>query len=1056
MGRKKQKPSDHVRVVARFRPHNEREKKEERRQKLPDAPLEIFPDDGRVVTASCQKITATKQFAFDGVLDSDINQEGAFTKIALDPCQMLLEGYNSTIFVYGQTGSGKTYTMLGPEGGINSNPQHIGLIPRAIMMVYSGLNKKKTEGAILDYIVEVSFLEIYLERFRDLQDPFSDKKLKVRLGPNGDHHIPELSKRECENAPEVFRIMDSALSNRVMSATKMNASSSRSHMVMMIKVRQDVSDSEKKISTMNFADLAGSEKMKKTEAKGKRAEEAKKINLSLTQLGLVISELASGKKHVSYRDSALTQVLQDSLSGNCKTTLVINLSKSLFNRDETIGTLEFGKRCKTLKTQAKVNQQYSRKQLMKMLDDLRADNAALIRKIENEEYELAKNSVDENALAEKMEVIAQLREEQDECQAEIEALQETNEEINAKLTAARFQTMASRKISETLRVQIDETKQAINTLEKELAKAHEAMEARQSTTEELKINKAEITAELTSARNELDTLADRLKTKEETEKAHDQKIAALEAQVAMAKDSSSKEANDAIAKIRELNETLETQLHDNRLKSDSQQETIHALQEQISQLDEEKMRLQKSLDEFIETLNREQAAHRENQSNWDMQESELKERIIELENLVENLELVNEKKAQEFHMQMRQKDMQIQNLQRHLEVMKSEILKADATKDKIIKTREHELTFKMTQRERELLQMKEEEVQAATSVGKKKILDLAAANEYLEKFNKQQVGMLEEADHAFAESLYEKEKHQHEQEMKKMQEMMKQDEQIARELAEELEKAERDRNKKNEQLNISLDRGATMRSASAERPTNTKKKPKKKVASHVDLGEQVKLHNNLKGIARFVGIVHWTKEKMIGIEILGDGKGNTNGSRDGKSYFGCKQNRGRFVSYSQISHVYRRRKKDGKEEKLRFSRHKEVSATLSMEDTTPTQVRPSYTKRELSKMTTEHQIDLAMKMSVGNSPIANQFADPDDWNPITVDIKPTFVPDLKAAQAEKKSKYKSKEKQRLMRHASVQILNQVLDSIDDADAKQMVLDDFVQNRKSSPSFVLYE
>jgi len=108
--------------------------------------------------------------------------------------------------------------------------------------------------------------------------------------------------------------------------------------------------------------------------------------------------------------------------------------------------------------------------------------------------------------------------------------------------------------------------------------------------------------------------------------------------------------------------------------------------------------------------------------------------------------------------------------------------------------------------------------------------------------------------------------------MKKMQEIMKRDEQIARELAEELEQAERDRNKKNEQLNISLDRGATMRSASAERPTNTKKKPKKKVASHLDLGEQVKLHNNLKGIVRFVGIVHWTKEEMVGIEILGDGK----------------------------------------------------------------------------------------------------------------------------------------------------------------------------------------
>lgn len=113
--------------------------------------------------------------------------------------------------------------------------------------------------------------------------------------------MPELTKRECENAPEVFRCMDSALSNRTVSATKMNASSSRSHMVMMIKCTQKVNEvGQKIVSTMNFADLAGSEKMKKTEAKGKRAEEAKKINLSLTQLGIVISELAKGKKHVSY------------------------------------------------------------------------------------------------------------------------------------------------------------------------------------------------------------------------------------------------------------------------------------------------------------------------------------------------------------------------------------------------------------------------------------------------------------------------------------------------------------------------------------------------------------------------------------------------------------------------------------------------------------------------------------------------------------------------------------------------------------------------------------
>jgi hypothetical protein len=148
MGRKKQ-PSDHVRVVARFRPHNEREKQEEKRQKLPDAPLEIFGDDGRVVTAPCSKISATRQYAFDGVLDC-VDQERAFTSIALDPCQQVLEGYNSTIFVYGQTGSGKTYTMLGVEDA-QANPQHIGLIPRAVMMLFSSLEKKKLDGEILDF-----------------------------------------------------------------------------------------------------------------------------------------------------------------------------------------------------------------------------------------------------------------------------------------------------------------------------------------------------------------------------------------------------------------------------------------------------------------------------------------------------------------------------------------------------------------------------------------------------------------------------------------------------------------------------------------------------------------------------------------------------------------------------------------------------------------------------------------------------------------------------------------------------------------------------------------
>eukprot|EP00494_Astrolonche_serrata_P033809 UN34078 len=122
-------------------------------------------------------------------------------------------------------------------------------------------------------------------------------------------------------------MLESAKDNRTVSATRMNGVSSRSHMIMLFRIKQTEEGSET-ISTINFADLAGSEKTTKTKATGQRLKEAQKINLSLTQLGIVIGQLVSGK-HVAYRDSKLTEVLQDSLGGNCKTTLVINCSKSL-------------------------------------------------------------------------------------------------------------------------------------------------------------------------------------------------------------------------------------------------------------------------------------------------------------------------------------------------------------------------------------------------------------------------------------------------------------------------------------------------------------------------------------------------------------------------------------------------------------------------------------------------------------------------------------------------------------------------------------------------------
>lgn len=1045
------KQSDNVRVVARFRPHNEREKAEELARNITFAELNINGQTNRIETASTHKPLAMKDFTFDGVLDSDINQEGAFEGIALAPCQQLLSGYNSTIFVYGQTGSGKTYTMLGPEGANPlSNPQAIGLIPRAVMMIFAGLDQKLAAEEIIGYEVEVSFLEIYLEELRDLQDPFSKKQLRVRLGPNGDHFIPNLTFRTTQDSKEVFELMYAALANRTVSATKMNASSSRSHMVMMIRVKQDVSESEKKTSTMNFADLAGSEKMKKTEVRGKRAEEAKKINLSLTQLGIVISELAARKSHVSFRDSMLTQVLQDSLGGNCKTTLVVNLSKSLFNRDETIGTLEFGKRCKTLTTQAKVNQQFSRKQLMKMLDNLQKENAALQRKIENEEYEMAKQNVDETELLEKMELIAALRAEQDEKIAEIEALQESNQDVNRQLVASRFQTMAHKKAAASLREQIEETRKAIGQLEKDIAASHAEVQKRTELVEALQMQNQEISNSMSKHENELSIAQGKLSTREQQVETLERKVDALQAQLLGAKEANDGEKSVAMQKMRELNETLEAQLSDNRLKGEAQQERIIQVEEQIEVMQTEKDRLANSLEELSEALFREQAAHQESRFRWSSERTQLTERIAELENEVEDMALANENRAKEWQQQLRKKDMEIHNLRRHLEVLKTEALHSNANKNVIIQDVEQTMNRQLAQKEEEVQGLQSQQGQMQMQIREKmeNVQDLQQSLAYLENFNKNQMKMLEEADHAYAQTVYEREQLR----LRELNEQEARDAEIARRFQEEMDNRAKQREEMNKKLNIeqrhfrssSMDdsgnpsgRSTTVRNNDTIRGTQRKKK----FASTVNVGEKLKLHNNMKGVVRFTGEVHFMKSFMVGIEVI-EGQGDNDGSKNGQRYFQCAPGTGKFVTLQEISHVYKIRQKDGREEKQRFSANEFVqncsnSLRESQGSNSSTPTRQTFTRRELERLTTDAQIEIAMKMSQGSSssdltfeqPPARQMMAPHGGN-------------------SRKAKYKRAEQDRLMRHASVQILNELIDAIDNEDQKQMVLNDFVKNRAS--------
>merc|ERR1712228_730365 len=205
-----------------------------------------------------------------------------------------------------------------------------------------------------EYLLQVSYVEIYLEALRDLFKP-QNAGLKIRDSKTG-VYIENVTEMYVRDAQEVIDLMTLGSRARTVGATNMNATSSRSHGVFMLKLTQTNTEvGTKKVSKLMMIDLAGSEKVGKTGAKGQLLKEAQKINQSLSALGNVMSQLSSGGHHVSYRDSVLTRLLSDSLGGNCKTTLLIAASPSSFNCDETITTCRFGARAKKIKNKAKIN-----------------------------------------------------------------------------------------------------------------------------------------------------------------------------------------------------------------------------------------------------------------------------------------------------------------------------------------------------------------------------------------------------------------------------------------------------------------------------------------------------------------------------------------------------------------------------------------------------------------------------------------------------------------------------------------------------------------------------
>uniref|UniRef100_A0A7S1KUL6 Kinesin-like protein n=1 Tax=Percolomonas cosmopolitus TaxID=63605 RepID=A0A7S1KUL6_9EUKA len=358
------KSGNNVQVVARFRPQNSREVKKK------GSICVNISDNAERVALDAPRI-GKYSFNFDRIFGMESQQKDVFQMVGLPVVKDVFNGYNGTVFVYGQTGAGKSFSMMGPnvEGSGYCDDNNLkGLIPRIVEKIFETVQESEEH---LEFTIQVSYIEIYMEKIRDLFDP-----TRNNLGIKEDResgkgiYVDGCSNEYVTTVEEVFRLMKQGASNRVVAGHLQNAESSRSHSIFIITLNQkDLNKMESKSGTLFLVDLAGSEKVKKTQAEGQLLEEAKQINKSLSALGNVINALTDGKtKHIPYRDSKLTRLLQDSLGGNCRTTLIICCSPSTWNAEETVSTLRFGNRAKSIKNKAKVNKEYTAKELKKLLD----------------------------------------------------------------------------------------------------------------------------------------------------------------------------------------------------------------------------------------------------------------------------------------------------------------------------------------------------------------------------------------------------------------------------------------------------------------------------------------------------------------------------------------------------------------------------------------------------------------------------------------------------------------------------------------------------------------
>lgn len=341
------KPTECVKVAIRCRPISTKESGDGRKEIVT-----VNPSKNEIVVKNPNNISDKPiLYTFDYTFNNTNTQEDIYNKCSKPIIDYLFEGYNGTIFAYGQTGTGKTYTMDGVQTNNNE-----GIIPRAVNYIFDTISKSSETT----YLVRTSMIELYNEKIKDSLSKKKDEYLEIHNNPQKGFYVKGLEIFTVNSAKQLMELLNFGKSTRAVRATSKNDYSSRSHSIFSIIIESSSmgvdGKNHVKMGKLNLVDLAGSEKQKQTNTEGEGQKEGININLSLTNLGIVINKLVTNSPHIPYRNSKLTKLLEDSLGGNTKTVMIANTGPCDCDYAETIQTLKYANRAKSIKNKPIINQ----------------------------------------------------------------------------------------------------------------------------------------------------------------------------------------------------------------------------------------------------------------------------------------------------------------------------------------------------------------------------------------------------------------------------------------------------------------------------------------------------------------------------------------------------------------------------------------------------------------------------------------------------------------------------------------------------------------------------